>query len=287
MVEIDRNRIKRSFDRHALEYDVYARVQKRVVAGFAGFLRGWPDTPRRVLDIGSGTGMLLKELAVLYPAAKFVGLDLASGMSLKARANLAATASIRLMTGDAEALPFRENAFDLVVSTSTFQWLESLDRVFADAFRVLAPNGRFVFALFGGRTLFELRGAYRSAWEKSGRGPEDRTHDFHSAFEVEAALGRAGFADPLVFAELEIEYHFDVPALLRSLRRIGAGNSAPLGRRGLAERRVMLDMMDIYQHDYAVDGLIPATYEVIYGEAGKAGSGSGSGSEKTFTQPEP
>jgi malonyl-CoA O-methyltransferase len=277
MFGIDRNRVKRSFDRHAVEYDAYASVQKRVVASFAGFLRGWPDIPRRVLDIGSGTGMLLKELAGLYPEAAFIGLDLAFGMSLKSRANLSGNASVRLMTGDAEALPFRENAFDLVVSTSTFQWLESLDRVFAEAFRVLAPEGRFVFALFGGRSLFELRNAYRSAWERAGLGPEERTHTFHASSVVEAALGRAGFTVSQITTELEVEYHPDVPALLRSLKRIGAGNAAPAGSRGFAERRVMLEMMEIYRRHYSVDGLIPATYEVIYGKAEKTG--------KFFTPP--
>jgi malonyl-CoA O-methyltransferase len=103
----------------------------------------------------------------------------------------------------------------------------------------------------------------------SGRVPEDRTHAFHAASEIEAALGRAGFTDSLVSVELEVEYHPDVPALLRSLRRIGAGNTAPAGSRGLAERRVMLEMMDIYKREHAVDGRIPATYEVIYGKTGK------------------
>jgi malonyl-CoA O-methyltransferase len=274
MAGIDRRRVQHSFNLHAGEYDAHACVQKRVIARIAGLLRDLPATPRKVLDIGSGTGTLLRSLAGLYPVAEFIGLDLAIGMGLKARANLAPHNSARLLTGDAEALPFRDQTFDLVVSTSTFQWLENLDTVFTEVYRVLAPGRRFIFALFGGQTLFELRGSYRRAWEKSGRGPEDRTHPFHTASEVEAALGRTGFSDSLVSAELEVEYHPDVPALLRSLRRIGAGNAAPAGSRNLAERRVMLDMMDFYQRKHAVDGIIPATYEVIYGEAGKkAGSG--------------
>jgi malonyl-CoA O-methyltransferase len=269
MTGIDRNKVKTAFDLHATEYDLHASVQKRIVARIAGLLREWPGTPRRVLDIGSGTGMLLKELAGIYPAVELIGLDLAFGMSNSARAHLAAHPAARLLTGEAEALPFGNNIFDLVVSTSTFQWLESLDRVFAEVFRVLTPGGRFVFALFGGQTLFELRASYRAAWEMSGQGPEARTHTFHGVKDVEAVLGRSCFTNASVSAELEVEHHPDVPALLRSLRRIGAGNAAPAGSRGLAGRRVMLDMMDIYSREYGVDGLVPATYEVIYGEAGK------------------
>jgi len=269
MVGIDRRRVQHAFTLHAGEYDTHAFVQKQVVARIAGLLRDLPATPRKVLDIGSGTGMLLGNLAELYPASDLVGLDLAFGMGREARANLAPRHSVRLLTGDAEALPFRDRTFDLVVSTSTFQWLDNLDAVCAEAYRVLAPGGCFIFALFGGKTLFELRGSYRFAWERCGRGPENRTHSFHTVSEVETALGRTGFNDLRVSSEMEIEYHQDVPALLRPLRRIGAGNAAPAGKRGLAERRIMLDMMDIYQRKHSVDGRIPATYEVIYGEAGK------------------
>ncbi len=267
MTGVDRKKVKNAFDRHAMEYDLHASVQKRIVARIAGLLRELPGTPRRVLDIGSGTGMLLKELIGIFPAVELIGLDLASGMSNTARAHLAALPLVRLLTGEAEALPFGGNVFDLVVSTSTFQWLESLDRAFAEAFRVLTPGGRFVFALFGGQTLFELRASYRAAWEMSGQGPEVRTHTFHGTEDVEAALVRTGFTDASVSAELEVEHHPDVPALLRSLRRIGAGNAAPTGSRGLAGRRVMLDMIAIYSREYGVAGLIPATYEVIYGIA--------------------
>jgi len=270
MTGIDRKKVKKAFGRQAVEYDLHASVQKRIVARIAGILRELPGTPpRRVLDIGSGTGVLLTELTAVYPAAELIGLDLAFGMSHTARANLAAHTSARLLTGEAEALPFRDNAFDLVVSTSTFQWLESLDRVFSEVFRVLSAKGRFVFALFGRDTLFELRGSYRKAWELAGQGQEERTHTFHGIAEVEAALGRAGFNALSVAAELEVEHHADVPALLRSLKRIGAGNASPAGSRGLSERRVMLDMMAIYCGRYGEDGLIPATYEVIYCSASK------------------
>ena len=62
------------------------------------------------------------------------------------------------ISADAEWLPFADAAFGLVLSTSTLQWLNSLDLAFAEALRVLAPGGLFCFAMFGEKTLFELRG---------------------------------------------------------------------------------------------------------------------------------
>ena len=79
MVGIDRNKVRRSFDRHVVEYDTYAHVQKRVVARIAGLLHELPATLQRVLDIGSGTGMLLRKLAGLYPAGVICEIIKADG----------------------------------------------------------------------------------------------------------------------------------------------------------------------------------------------------------------
>jgi malonyl-CoA O-methyltransferase len=89
---------------------------------------------------------------------------------------------------------------------------------------------------------------------------------------VSDALDRAGFVCSRVWSEDETEFHPDVPALLRSLKRIGAGNASTDHAKSLAERRVMLTMMHLYGEKYGRDGSIPATYEVIYGWGLKKGS---------------
>ena len=96
-------------------------------------------------------------------------------------------------------------------------------------------------------------------------GAADRSHSFFSQAEVLDALQRGGFSGSRVSSEMEVEQHPDVPDLLRSLKRIGAGSAAPVATRGLSERRVMLDMMELYRAEYARDGGIPASYEVLYG----------------------
>lgn len=263
MVPIDRCRVRQAFDSHAREYDRHACVQKRVVARVAGLVEEDGVAPVCVLDIGAGTGRLLESIAALYPAASLTGMDLAFGMSRTARDNLRGRG--QFVTADAELLPFASNCFDLIVSTSTFQWLENLDAVCCEVWRVLAPGGAFHFALFGESTLHELRSSYHRAYAAMRQEDERRTHTFPAAAAVEAELHRHGFSECRVWSEIEIEFYSDVPELLRAIRGVGAGTTAPLTTRGLSERRVMLDMMEIYRREFTVHGHIPATYEVIYG----------------------
>lgn len=269
MAAIDRQKVRHSFEQHAVEYDTYACVQKRVVERFAHFATEGGDAPSRLLDIGAGTGMLLGTMARTWPGAEMIGLDMAYDMGAAARSRLSGNAGLRFVTADAEQLPFPGNSFDRVVSTSTFQWLDSLDSAFSEAYRVLRRGGEFAFALFGENTLGELRHSYRAACAALGRKGSDRPQRFFGRGEIIDALGKAGFQSCRTEIELEIEMHPDVPSLLRSIRRIGAGNPAPVTSRGLSERRIMVEMMDIYRRTYGTGGDIPATYEVIYGRGRK------------------
>ena len=260
---IDKKKVMRSFGRQAAEYDSHSSVQKRVVEQLVELLHKEDLVPARLLDIGAGTGMLLRRLQELYPEAHRVGIDLAPEMCRTAQGNVQATHT-HFISADAERLPFAAAAFDLVLSTSTLQWLNALDIAFGEAFRVLVPGGLFCFAMFGEKTLCELKDSYSLALAASGRGGVDRSHLFFTAKDVEEALVRAGFAHIFTCSEMFLDSHEDVPALLRSLKKIGAGNASPPSPAGLAGRKVMLEMMDIYRLTYGKHGFIPATYEVIF-----------------------
>lgn len=263
MTQIDRSRVRRAFSDRAESYDDLAVVQQRVVARFLeSCLPSWIE-PSSLLDVGAGTGKLLEQLSCRFPGAFTVGIDMAPGMARSAAARLVEGGGA-LLCSDGESLPFRSCSFDLVVSTSTYQWLSPLDAAFSEAMRVLRPGGLFCFAMFGEATLFELKDSYRCALRLHGCQDTDKSHGFASCADVASALDRAGFVTVTVASELEVEMHADVTAMLRALKGIGAQNaSAGLGR-GLGGRRVTASMIDLYGKKYGGATGVPATYEVIY-----------------------
>lgn len=265
MAEIERALVKKSFGSHARQYDSLAMVQKKVADRFVALLESSVRQPASLLDIGAGTGRLLEKISRMFPDSDLIGLDLAFGMTKVAKNRLEQCSRAAFICSDAEKLPFRDSTFDVVVSTSTYQWISPLEAAFAEVYRVLKAHSKFCFALFGEKTLFELRDSYLTAAAQSNSAAADRTHRFATADEVMRAMTGAGFTGCRVDDEMEIEIHPDVPALLRSLKGIGAGSAARSSNSGLAGRRAMLRMMEIYRENHGTTEGVQASYQVIYG----------------------
>lgn len=60
---------------------------------------------------------------------------------------------------DEEALPFEPESFNMVVSSLSLHWVNQLPHTFSQIMKCLRPDGVFIAAIFGGDTLYELRGS--------------------------------------------------------------------------------------------------------------------------------
>lgn len=101
--------------------------------------------PQRVLDLGCGGGLLANDLAAR--GHHVTGLD-TTPENLAVAAAHDATGTVRYVVGDALALPFDAASFDVVCAMDLLEHVEEPGRLVAEAARVLAPGGVFVFHTF-------------------------------------------------------------------------------------------------------------------------------------------
>jgi ubiquinone/menaquinone biosynthesis C-methylase UbiE len=100
------------------------------------------------LEIGSGTGYFSLNLVQLGVIGKLTATDISPGMlaQLATTADSLGLADVTTVVTEAEALPFEDESFDLVLGHAVLHHIPDLDRAFAEFKRVLRPGGLIVFA---------------------------------------------------------------------------------------------------------------------------------------------
>lgn len=266
---LDKRLVRRSFDRAAESYDAVAVLQREVCERALERLDLVRVQPRLIVDAGSGTGYGARALAHRYPAASVLHLDLAEGMLRRARSQRSrwqrwfAPRRERFVCGDNERMPLRDEAATLVWSNLAFQWADDLPRTLAECRRVLHPGGLLMFTTFGPDTLKELRRAFPAG---SGAARVNRFIDMHDIGDM---LVGAGFADPVMDMEYVTLTYPTPMALMRELKALGATNATQGRTRGLTGRR-QFDRVVASLQARAVEGRVPATFEIVHGHAWKA-----------------
>jgi ubiquinone/menaquinone biosynthesis C-methylase UbiE len=98
-----------------------------------------------VLDLGSGGGLdCFLAAQQVGPTGRVIGVDMTPEMIEKARANAAKAniMNVEFRLGEIEHLPVADNSIDVIISNCVINLSPQKANVFAEAFRVLKPNGR-------------------------------------------------------------------------------------------------------------------------------------------------
>jgi len=99
--------------------------------------------PESILDVGCGTGRLLRKAGQRWPAARLVGVDPAPGMIEVARR---LSPSATFYTGSAESIPLPDASVEVVLSTMSFHHWQDRGTGVREIVRVLRPGGCFCLA---------------------------------------------------------------------------------------------------------------------------------------------
>lgn len=94
------------------------------------------------LDLGCGTGEMLKLILQADHRKKLYGIDLSEEMLIVARSKLPDQG--KLLLGDSESLPFPDSSFDVVYCNDSFYHYPAPQNVLREVHRVLKPGGTFL-----------------------------------------------------------------------------------------------------------------------------------------------
>ena len=246
---------RRAFDR-ALDFESACFIHDEARARLLARLEVVRLTPAVAVDLGCATGRGAAALAARYPTARVLGIDSSRGMLRTAAASTGE--AVRLIAGDATALPLRAASVELVLANLVLPSCRP-ERLFAEAARVLTDGGALMFATLGPDSLQEVRAAFA--------GVDDRIH-VHAAFDMhdlgDLAMA-AGLAEPVLDVDrIEVTYA-DVAGLVRDLRAVGAINVAGGRRRTLTGRRRWGRFVERLPRN--IDGRFAVTVELILGQA--------------------
>jgi ubiquinone/menaquinone biosynthesis C-methylase UbiE len=127
-----------TYERSFMQWIIFDRVHRKVLSLIpANFV------PSNILDIGCGTGRLLRRMHARWPSASLAGVDVAEGMVSQARER---TEFARIYQAPAEQLPLENASVDLATSTTSFHHWSNQAKGVSEAVRVLRVGGLFILA---------------------------------------------------------------------------------------------------------------------------------------------
>lgn len=116
-------------------HGLYRRISEDIV------IAAPPDGA--VLDVGTGPGHLLAELARDRPDLRVTGVDMSADMVAVAERNIQAFAGrVSACVGDVTNLPFADDTFDVIVTSLSLHHWDDVDTAVSELSRVLRPGGR-------------------------------------------------------------------------------------------------------------------------------------------------
>lgn len=145
--------------------------------------------PRKILDVGSASGMMTDRISKIFPKAKIWAIDAFEPAIIYGKKRYP---KISFMVADAHSLPFPKNSFDLITCYETIEHVTKPGKILKELKRVVRPNGFVVIAMDSGNLLFRIvwwisEKTISNVWRGA------HLHPYHHS-ELTSIIKRSGFS---------------------------------------------------------------------------------------------
>ena len=177
-----------------LFYGAAAAMRRRALRPIAEFLAGADQREIALLDVACGTGRLLREIRLSFPAMHLTGLDLSPAYLKEAERHLSGLRRVNLIAANAEVIPLPDASQDIVTTVFLFHELpgDVRRRVASEMARVLKPGGRLIF-------IDSLQMGDRNGWDGLLEAFPQRFHEpyyrGYSIDDLDRIFAGAGLVD--------------------------------------------------------------------------------------------
>lgn len=259
---LDQGVIQNNFNRAAKNYDFHAKFFNLVADNMLDVLQLFKIPPQNILDLGCGTGNLIKSLHNIYSKANINGIDFANNMLQIAKLK---NPNTKFILGNLNNLPIKKGSYDLIVSNLSVNWCLDLPNLINEVYRALKPSGVFLFSTYGPNTLYELK--------KSWLAIDDHPHinPFMQMESIGDILLHNKFIEPVVNQEY-IDLKFSsIGKLFEFLKYTGQTNAHSARYKGLLTPAKLKRLEVEYKKEFTANNnnKLNATFEIVYGHAKK------------------
>lgn len=235
------------FKRSIASYDDNAIAQKMIVDKLFQILESFhlDYTPKKILEIGCGTGILTARLRKLFPDSELSINDLVEELCVYTTKKLQIVD--RYLAGDIEQIDLCDK-YDLIISSSTFQWFTHPESTFKKLYRHMSANSIMLFSTFGKENLSEIRILQGSGLHYLTS--EETTQILSKYFEVH------------YYGEEYLRLEFDDPlAVLQHLKMTGVNG---IGKRKIWTKGKLEKFVHEYSRLHTINGKVQLTYHPLY-----------------------
>ena len=162
-------RVKEQFNTLSSEYDSRRRL---LIPCFDVFynsgisMLAYEGEAPRVLDVGTGTGILSAALLARYPKARLTLIDFAENMLELAKEKFADRADVSYILDDYFTYDFEDDSFDIIISALSIHHLDEIDKqkFYTKLYSKLGKNGEFLNADIVSSETSEINEKYDALW---------------------------------------------------------------------------------------------------------------------------